>query len=327
MICLLVGCGSVSVVLPILTGLDNAAEELEPRIEAAPPGVKPLEVPGIQNLFALGTNVFSGSAPEGEEGFNSLERLGIKTIVTVDGTRPDVETARRHGIRYVHLPHGYDGISTDAQLMLAKAGRELAGPIYVHCHHGRHRGPVAAAVICLADQDWTREQALAFLHVAGTATNYAGLYETIRDFQMPTAEQLQATPDRFPETARVPGLVDDMVEIDGLWDHLKAIRAAGYRTPVNQPDLQPANEAVILWEHFREAQRLPESVERGPDLLRRFRTNEVEVKEAERLLRLFAGERSSDIRSQLDRTFDTITQNCAGCHEAHRDFVRIKSNR
>lgn len=296
-----------------------AAENLEARLKAAPPGVRPLEAPGIHNLFAVGTNVFSGSTPEGAEGFAALAKLGVKTIISVDGAKPEVELARQHGLRYVHLPHGYDGISTNLQLLLAKAGQALPGPIYVHCHHGKHRGPAAAAVICLAAQGWTTAQAEAFLVAAGTATNYAGLYGVVREFQKPTYEQLRAMPADFPEVAKVSGLVDAMVQIDERWEHLKAVRAAGYRAPPDHPDIQPVNETVILWEHYRESRRLPETIEHGTDLIKRFEQAELEAKEAERLLRWFAAEAKPEISTQLDRAFDAVAKSCSTCHKAHRD--------
>jgi protein tyrosine phosphatase (PTP) superfamily phosphohydrolase (DUF442 family) len=297
----------------------TATENLETRFKAAPPGVKPLEAPGIHNLFALGTNVFSGSTPARAEGFAALAKLGVKTIISVDGAKPEVELARQHGLRYVHLPHGYDGISTNLQLQLAKAAQALPGPIYVHCHHGKHRGPAAAAVICLADQGWSTAQAEAFLTAAGTATNYAGLYDVVRAFQKPTAEQLEALSADFPETAKVSGLVDAMVQIDERWEHLKAVRAAGYRAPPDHPDIQPANETVILWEHYRESRRLPETIEHGTDLIKRFEQAELEAKEVEHLLRLFAVEAKPEIRTQLDRAFDAVAKSCSTCHKAHRD--------
>lgn len=303
----------------------TAAENLEARLKASPPGVKPLEAPGIHNLFALGTNVFSGSTPEGAEGFEALAKLGVKTIISVDGAKPDVEAARKLGIRYVHLPHGYDGISTNLQLHLAKAGRELDGPIYVHCHHGKHRGPAAAAVICMADQGWGKPQAEAFLVAAGTSTNYVGLYEVVREFQLPTVEQLKAVPATFPETAQVSGLIDAMVGVDERWELLKAVRTAGYRTPQEHPDVVPANEAVILWEHYRESQRLPETIQHGADMVERFKTAEAEAKEAERLLRLFTSTGNAGIKAQLDKAFDAMAKSCSTCHKAHRDPAGIKS--
>ncbi len=303
----------------------SAAENLNARIESAPPGVTPLEAPGIHNLFAVGTNIFSGSTPGGDQGFAALAALGVKTIITVDGTRPDVVAAHKFGMRYVHLPHGYDGIGTDVQFMLAKAGRELDGPIFVHCHHGKHRGPTAAAIICMADQGWSREQAEAFLVAAGTSTNYAGLYETVREFNVPTDEELRALPDDFPETAKVSGLVDAMVRIDERWEYLKVVRAAGYLAPQDQPDIVPANETVILWEHYREAQRLPKVAEHGEDMIKQFAEAEAVAKEAGRLLRLFASDANPEIEAQLDKSFDAMDRSCSNCHKAYRNPAGIKS--
>lgn len=292
-------------------------------VAAAQPGmpmeIKSLEAPGLHNVFALGTNILSGSSPEGDEGFETLVKLGVKTILTVDGTSPDLERARRYGMRYVHLPHGYDGISSNIQMQLVKAVTTLPGPFYVHCHHGKHRGPAAVAVVCMATHGWSSNEAEAWLHAAGTATNYSGLYQVVREFRRPTSKQLDEMPAEFPELAKVSGLVDAMVDIDGRWDHLKAVRAAGYQAPRNHPDLQPANEAVILWEHYREAQRLPDATQRGTDFVERLRAAETEAREAEGLLREFASTGAAGVRERLDKTFDSMGRTCASCHKTHRD--------
>ena len=236
--------------------------------------------------------------------------------------KPDTALAQKHGLRYVHLPHGYDGINTRLQLRLAKAARALPGPLYVHCHHGTHRGPTAAAVVCLANQGWTPDQAEAWLVAAGTATNYAGLYETVRQFKKPTTEQLASiaiNAANFPETSSVSGLVDAMVAIDERGDHLKAVRAAGYRISKQHPDLRPPHEAVILGEQFREAQRLPDSISKGADFIARLKAAEAEAKEAEQLLWLFAADTRPALRAQLDRTFDAMAQSCVACHRTYRD--------
>ena len=291
-----------------------------------PPAVKAIAAPGLRNLFALGTNIFSGSSPEGEEAFGALEKLGVKTIISVDGAQPDVESARKRGMRYVHLPHGYDGISTNLQLRLAKAAQTLPGPIYVHCHHGKHRGPTAAAVLCMANEGWSSTLSESWLVAAGTATNYAGLYEVVRSFRKPTEEQLGSVPTDFPETVKVPGLVDAMVDIDQRWDYLKLVRAAGYQAPKEHPDLQPANEVVILWEHYREAQRLPDAAHHGIDFVDRLRTAETEAKQAERLLRLVGTELKPEVRARLDKTFDAMGKTCVSCHQSYRDVAAGKTN-
>lgn len=294
----------------------SAAEQAK----KASPRAKPLpDPPGIHNLYALGTNVYSGSSPEGEAGFAALAKLGVKTIITVDGARPEVETAKKYGMRYVHLPHGYDGISPDVQNKLAKAAEILPGPFYVHCHHGKHRGPAAAAVLCMASEGWTPDQAQAWLVAAGTSTNYDGLYEVVREFKKPAAEELRNVPAEFPETAQLSGLVESMVGIDERWEHLKAVREAGYASPKNHPDIEPANEAVILWEQYREAQRVPEAAQHGPDFMELLKFAESQAKEAERLLRRYELNPTLEIRAQLDRSFARMGKACSDCHKAYRD--------
>jgi hypothetical protein len=318
-------CDSILLVLLIAsTAARSDAVENTVRAPPLPPNVKALEAPGLHNLFAVGTNAFSGGTPENDAAFAALVNLGVKTIITVDGARPDVEMARKHGLRNVHLPHGYDGISTNLQLQLAKAGEALPGPFYVHCHHGKHRGPTAVAVMCIANGGWTVSQAEAWMRAAGTSSNYAGLFETVRRFQKPVSTQLEKISANFPETAQVSGLVDSMVQIDERWEHLHALRQAGYAAPKNHPDLKPANEAVILWEHYREAQRLAESLKHGADFIARLKAAETEAKETEQLLRAFASSPRAETRAQLDKNFDAMKQSCAACHKKYRDPDGIK---
>src|SRR5947207_15735079 len=109
----------------------SGVEALDLRAGAPlPPEINPLNLGGLENAFALSTNLFSGGSPEGDTGFQSLEKLGIKTIITVDGAQPDLERAHARGMRYIHLPHGYDGIPSTTQLQLIKAVQTAEGPIY-----------------------------------------------------------------------------------------------------------------------------------------------------------------------------------------------------
>jgi hypothetical protein len=292
-----------------------------------PPGIKSVEITDVHNVFLLGTNVYSGSAPESDAAFASLAKLGVKTILSVDGSSPKVDLAHKYGMRYVHLPHGYDGISTDVQAQLVKATQSAEGPLFVHCHHGLHRGPAAVAIICMANQDWTPALGEAWLKAAGTGSNYVGLFQTVRDFQPPTAAQLRALPSRFPETVKMSGLVDAMVAIDERWDHLKAVRKAGYRAPKENPDLQPAHEAVMLWEYYREAQRLPEATGKSDDFITRLKSAEAGAREAEQLLRQFTAEPKAELRLQLDKSFDAMGQQCSSCHKQYRDPAGIKARK
>ena len=88
--------------------------------------------PGLHNVIRITEKLLSGSVPEGDLGFQTLQKLGVKTIITVDGAKPEVERAKKFGMRYVHLPIGYDGVPAEQGLRLSKAVRDLPGLIYLH---------------------------------------------------------------------------------------------------------------------------------------------------------------------------------------------------
>jgi hypothetical protein len=281
-----------------------------------------LRAEGITNFFKLSDRIYSGAAPEGDAAFLALQKLGVKTLLSVDGSKPNVEMAHKYGMQYVHLPHGYNGISPRVQAELIKAEQTLPCPIFVHCHHGQHRGPAAAAVICMGNEGWDIAKARAWLKTAGTAANYVGLFKTVDDFRAPSVEELKELPSNFPEVATLPGLVEAMVGIDEQWDHLKDIRNAAYQAPKKHPDYDPPNEAVILWEHFREAQRLKEAKDRGNGFLEKLKIAEKRGHEIENLLRTTEADELGEGRSRLDNAMNAMNQNCLACHKSYRDPAR-----
>jgi protein tyrosine phosphatase (PTP) superfamily phosphohydrolase (DUF442 family) len=285
-------------------------------VPPAPPRPAKVEAAGLHNVFRLTDQLYSGSSPEGDDGFASLQRLGVRTIISVDGARPDVERARRFGLRYVHLPIGYDGVPEEQGLRIAKAVRDLPGPVYIHCHHGKHRGPASAAVAHLCvDEKCSVEAALEGMRRAGTDPHYTGLYAAPERLHRPTLEDLDRIPDDFPEVAAVPGLAQAMVAIDERWDRLKQARASGWKPPPGHADIDPPHEARQLLEQFREALRLPEVAKRPEE----FRHQLVEAAGAAE--RLEAALRHPQEGAAED-CFQKSSASCTRCHDAHRDKSR-----
>jgi hypothetical protein len=264
-------------------------------------------MPGIENAFDLGGGVISGSVPEGDAAFAELARRGVKTIVSVDGSPPDAAAARRFGLRYVHLPFGYDGIPAKRANELAKLAATASGPIFVHCHHGKHRGPAAAAIMCAEREGWDGAQGEAWLREAGTAADYAGLFRSVRDFHPPSAEALAAMPSEFPEKAATPRLVDAMVAIDERLDELKAVQAQGWRAASAQP-------ATLLWEQLRELGRDAEVRKKSSDFRHRLDTSE----QAAAALREILQTPNADL-AKCDAALKQIASTCTECHREHRN--------
>ncbi len=268
-------------------------------------------------MYFITDKLISGSVPEGEEGFQSLKELGVQTVISVDGARPEVERARRIGLRYVHLPFGYDGIPRDQGLRIARAVRDLPGKVYLHCHHGKHRGPAAAAVahLCLDDRCSVAD-AIAEMKRAGTDPHYTGLYDAPAQIGKVAPADLDRVSADFPEVAPVTALAQVMVDVDQRFDRLKAVKAAGWKTPPSMPDVVPAHEALQLAEQYQEAARLPALAERPAEL----RTGLTEA--AEQVRALEQALRQGPDATAATKALEAVGQSCARCHAKYRDVPR-----
>lgn len=270
--------------------------------------IKEADQPGVHNLVRVSERIYSGSEPHGQEGFASLARLGVKTVVSVDGARPQLDEAKKHGLNYVHIPIGYDGIDGEAALALVRVGRESEGPIYIHCHHGQHRGPAAAAVACMAGENRTGKQALKILEVAGTGKQYPGLWRDVEGFEPPVADTV--FPD-LVEVAEVESFAAAMAKIDRNYDNLKLCQQAGWSVPPDHPDVVPLQESVILKEGFRETTR--NLIEDRPA---EFKTWMAEAADLSDLLE--AALRQND-HAAAGEAFQRIDASCKKCHGKYRN--------
>jgi len=268
---------------------------------------------GVHNVIEVAPGLISGSVPEGLDGFAELKRRGVRTVVCVDGATPDVATARRFGMRYVHLPIGYDGIDRTRQLEIARAVRDLPEPVYVHCHHGKHRGPAAAASAAVLLGKLSADEAVAFLKKAGTSDNYAGLYACVQNRRAASDSELESAAAAFPEIAPVPGFVKAMSQVQAAYDHLVEIRHAGWQTPTTHPDLVPLAEAGRLENLLRQLQNDPRCDEHPADFAQMLEASWKASREFERALA------EGTPANELITTLEQVRSSCRECHSVYRN--------
>lgn len=273
-----------------------------------PDGPSERDYPALHNLLQITEKIYSGSEPQSDEAFASLVRLNVRTIVSVDGSKPDVETARKHRLRYVHIPIGYDGVGQEAGLAIARLVAEADGPFYIHCHHGRHRGPAAAAVACIASGDVDGKAALKILEGAGTSRDYAGLWRDVENFRVPANSKLP----ELVEIAEVGSLAADMAKIDRAFDNLKLWRDTKRENPDHNSQLSPLHIAVVLKESLRESAR-----NLGDDFGDEFKTWLAHAESQAQLLEdAFKSEQPDDV---VDKQFQLLDNSCKQCHWKHRN--------
>lgn len=265
--------------------------------------------PHLPNLLRVTKQIYTGGEPKGSKGFEELARLGIRTVVSVDGAIPNIELAKANQLRYVHIPIGYDEVSKVEGKMFAALVRREPGPFYIHCHHGKHRGPVAAAIAHVASGEADNDKALEILTTAGTSKKYAGLWKSVREYQPPPDDE--CLPE-LVEIAKLDSFAAAMAEVDRQYDYLKLCQSAGWQSPPTAPDLTPAQQALLLKESFRELRRMLER--NGDDRFRNW------MSESEKLASQLQRDLTTNAKlGAMDETLKILGEQCQRCHSAWRN--------
>ena len=275
-------------------------------------------IAGCPNVFEVSDRLLSGGAPDGDTGFKALADAGVKTIISVDGAKPDVDRAARFGLRYVHIPIGYDGVPREKSLEIARAIRDLPAKVYIHCHHGKHRSPAATASVMVCSQGWSTDRAVAYMKTAGTAPTYLGLYSDVQNATPAHSTDLDRTDNAFPPVAKVPGFVDFMVVLDERFDALTKSREAGWAPPPGHPDIVPAHEALQLYELIHENARTSQSPHKESDFVAWMHHAESAAEELEKSVR-------TGPPGKADAAFAALKQSCTDCHAKYRNVPQAKT--
>lgn len=279
--------------------------------------VEPRDGHGLHNVYVLSDAVVSGSEPSGEESFRELQSMGIRTILSVDGKVPNQELAERYGMTYVHVPIQYRSITDDELLRIAKTFREKETPIYVHCFHGKHRGPAAAEVGRLVIDGISREEALAEMHRGGTSKSYEGLYRVIAEGRIPTADQTESYAWSFPAAHAFEGFRQAMVEVSRIENHLELLSFNAWTPSAEHPDVDAVNEAVRLVSALQRSIEVDQVQERPADFqgwMDDAVNASVELRDA-----LQAWRSGSGTEDAIDDAYEALSTSCTSCHAAYRN--------
>ncbi len=315
----------VLVVLAALAGCDNErprADDARPTPSGTPREIEKIDDPHLENAHRVTSKVWGGAEPHDEAAFIALKKIGVRTIISVDGAKPDVKLAHKHGLRYVHLPIGYDRVPQERAVEIAKAFNTLPGPIYIHCHHGKHRSAAAAAVGCVINGTLNNAEALQAMKTFGTGENYAGLWDSARTARLQSQKQINALDVKFVESAPIPPLAEAMVAMDVWFEHLADCKKAKWRQPADHPDLDPPHEALKLRESFTEIMRTDSYKNGQQDFKDWMMASEAGAQELEKRLRAWKQSTDSAYPPEIDVCFKSIEKSCKDCHAKYRNVPK-----
>jgi tyrosine-protein phosphatase SIW14 len=171
---------------------------------------------GINNFHQVDEHVYRGAQPT-DEGFRSLAKMGVKTILDLReddartlGEKRAVDAA---GMRYVNVPMTGLTPPTEAEIteILALLENDASGPVFVHCKRGADRTGAVIAAYRIDRDHWDNAKALKEAMAEGMSFFQFPRQNYIRDFKPRTVEANAAAIPEQGSTRLAPPAEDHPV--------------------------------------------------------------------------------------------------------------------
>jgi uncharacterized protein (TIGR01244 family) len=145
---------------------------------------------GVPNFHVVNDHVYRGAQPS-DEGFQSLAKMGVKTVIDLRQTdgRSAVEkhSVEAAGMRYVNVP--MYGMTTpnsrDVAKVLALFEDKNAGPVFVHCRRGADRTGTVVACYRISHDHWENKKALGEAKSFGMAWIQKAMQHYVMSYRPP----------------------------------------------------------------------------------------------------------------------------------------------
>lgn len=121
---------------------------------------EPVNVPHTENFFRVTPDLYRSAQPS-KEAMKAYEALGIKTVINLRNHHTDDDEAKGTNLILMPLPISTRHVADDEFVVKAlQAIRDAKKPVLVHCQHGADRTGLVMAMYRMAEQGWSREDAI-----------------------------------------------------------------------------------------------------------------------------------------------------------------------
>lgn len=167
--------------------------------EATPP-------PGVHNFHEVNEHVYRGAQPT-REGFKSLAKMGVKTVIDLREERSSAEEklVKDAGMKYISVP--MRGMSAPTDDDIAKVLRTFddstSWPVFVHCRRGADRTGTVIACYRITHDHWKNQKALEEARLYGMSFVERAMMHYVMHFQ-PTPVEAATQVQPAVKTPTIP---------------------------------------------------------------------------------------------------------------------------
>jgi len=178
----LLGCIFPMTRYPLLAGVILAAGTLTvPEATASQTAIPSPK--GIPRFYKVVEGIYRGGQPT-TEGFQALQKMGIKTVINLQEANDEQPTVEKLGMNCVHIPlNAWHGVPDDAiETFFRIVTDRTKHPVFVHCRRGADRTGVMVAFYRIAFGGWSAGKAYQEARTLGMRWWHRGLKRQLFEF-------------------------------------------------------------------------------------------------------------------------------------------------
>lgn len=136
-------------------------------------------LPGLKKVGRVAQGVYRGAQPT-SEGYATLKKMGIRTIVNLRTTESEKKAVEAAGMKSVEIPLGMfnNGDAEKVDKIVAVMADPSNRPVFVHCKLGQDRTGVVVAAYRMKIEQWPLRLAEAEMESFG----FNGVWVNLRNF-------------------------------------------------------------------------------------------------------------------------------------------------
>lgn len=128
---------------------------------------KPLKVVGVENVYRVSPDLYRSEQPT-PIGMGNLEKLGVKTVVSLRAFHSDRDLIRGTELGYERIRFETWAPDDEELVRFLKiASDDSKTPVLVHCLHGSDRTGAMCAACRIVIQGWSKDAAITEMKSGG----------------------------------------------------------------------------------------------------------------------------------------------------------------